>query len=101
MLDRPASPCDPPRDGDQGSHGSGSLAMAQAHPRPVLRRSVRGITRLRRWTRRPVLDRLQLYLIAWREALDPERAVWIAEAKRSVADGTAAAEAWTVDDLRA
>ena len=67
---------------------------------PVLRRAVRGITRLRRWTRRPVLDRLQFHLIAWREALDPETAVWIAEAKRSVADGTAAAEAWTVDDLR-
>jgi hypothetical protein len=67
---------------------------------PVLRRGVRGITRLPRWTRRPFLDRLQLHMIAWREALDPATAAWIEEAKRSVADGTAAAEAWTADDLR-
>ena len=67
---------------------------------PVLRRAVRGITRLRRWTGRPLFDRLQLHLIAWREALDPATAAWIEEAKRSVADGTAAERAWTPDDLR-
>jgi hypothetical protein len=67
---------------------------------PVLRRGVRGITRLQGWTKRPVLDRLQLHMIAWREALDPATAAWIEEAKRSVADGTAAERAWTADDLR-
>jgi hypothetical protein len=67
---------------------------------PVLRRAVRGITRLRRWTRRPVLDRLQLHLIAWRDALDPATIAWIEEARRSVADGSAAKRAWTADDLR-
>jgi hypothetical protein len=66
---------------------------------PVLARAVRGITRVRRWTG-PALDRLHLHLIAWRSALDPETAIWIEEAKRSVTDGTAAAEAWTADDLR-
>lgn len=67
---------------------------------PALRRGVRGITRLQRWTRKPVFDRLQLHMIAWREALDPATAAWIEEAKRSVADGTAAERAWTADDLR-
>ena len=66
---------------------------------PALGAAVRGITRVRRWSG-PALDRLQLHLIAWRTALDPETAVWIEEAKRSVADGTAASEAWTADDLR-
>lgn len=65
---------------------------------PVLASAVRGITRLRRWT--TALDRLQLHLIAWRSALDPATAVWIEEAKRSVADGRAAARAWSPDDLR-
>ncbi|HEV8624128.1 MAG TPA: hypothetical protein VG034_06705 [Acidimicrobiia bacterium] len=67
---------------------------------PVLRWGVRGITRLPRWTRSPLLDRLQLHMIAWREALDPATAAWIEEAKRSVADGSAAERAWTTDDLR-
>ena len=65
---------------------------------PVLGGAVRGITRLRRWT--TALDRLQLHLIAWREALDPASAAWIEEAKRSAADGSAAERAWTTDDLR-
>ncbi len=67
---------------------------------PVLRSAVKVTTRLRRWTSRPVLDRLQLHLIAWREALDPAAAAWIEEAKRSAADGSAAERAWTTDDLR-
>ena len=66
---------------------------------PVLRLA-QGITRLRRRMDRPVLDRLQLHLIAWREALDPASAAWIEEAKRSAADGSAAERAWTTDDLR-
>jgi hypothetical protein len=67
---------------------------------PVLRGAVKGITRLQGMTGRPVLDRLQLHLIAWREALDPASAAWIEEAKRSAADGSAAERAWTTDDLR-
>jgi hypothetical protein len=67
---------------------------------PVLRAAVQGITRLRRRMDRPVLQRLQLHLIAWREALDPASAAWIEEAKRSAADGSAAERAWTTDDLR-
>ena len=67
---------------------------------PVLRVAVQGVTRFRRRTDRPVLDRLQLHLIAWREALDPASAAWIEEAKRSAADGSAAERAWTTDDLR-
>lgn len=66
---------------------------------PVLRAADRGVARARRWSG-PALDRLQLRLKLWRTALDPATAVWIEEAKRSVADGTAAAEAWTADDLR-
>lgn len=65
---------------------------------PVLGVVVRGITRVRQWT--TALDRLQLHLIAWRDALDPATAAWIEEAKRSVADGSAAERAWTPDDLR-
>jgi hypothetical protein len=49
---------------------------------------------------RPGLDRLQLHLIAWREALDPASAAWIEEAKRSAADASAAERSWTTDDLR-
>ena len=67
---------------------------------PVLRGAVTGITRLQRWAGRPSLDRLQLHLIAWREALDPATAAWIEEAKRSAADGGASDRAWTTDDLR-
>jgi hypothetical protein len=67
---------------------------------PVLRGAVRGTTRLRRRIGGRVLDRLELHLIAWREALDPATAAWIEEAKRSAADGSAAERAWTTDDLR-
>ena len=67
---------------------------------PVLRVAVASITGVRRRTRRPALDRLQLHLIAWREALDPASAAWIEEAQRSAADGSAAERAWTTDDLR-
>jgi hypothetical protein len=67
---------------------------------PVLRVAVQGFTRLRRRIDRAVLDRLQLHLIAWREALDPASAAWIEEAKRSAADGSATERAWTTDDLR-
>jgi len=61
---------------------------------------VKGLTRLQGMAGRPVFDRLQLHLIAWREALDPATAAWIEEAKRSAADGGAAERAWTTDDLR-
>jgi len=55
---------------------------------PVLRLAVQGVTWLRRRIDRPGLDRLQLHLIAWREALDPASAAWIEEAKRAAADGS-------------
>jgi hypothetical protein len=66
---------------------------------PVLRAAERGLGRARRWSG-PALDRLQLRLKLWRTALDPATAAWIEEAKRSVEDGSAAARAWTADDLR-
>jgi hypothetical protein len=66
---------------------------------PVLGAAERGVASARRWSG-PALDRLQLRLKVWRTALDPATAVWIEEAKRSVEDGSAAARAWTADDLR-
>lgn len=47
----------------------------------------------------PRLDRLQLQMIAWREALDPVTAAWIEEAKRS-SPTEAPPSGWTPEDLR-
>jgi hypothetical protein len=98
VLDRPAAPCDPRGMAIKVPMDPAAWRWRRRVLVPLLAGAVRRITRVRRWT--TALDRLQLHLIAWRTALDPATAVWIEEAKRSVANGTAAAEAWTADDLR-
>jgi CRISPR/Cas system-associated protein Csm6 len=45
-------------------------------------------------------DHLQLRARAWRLALDPQTRTWLAETKRSVADGSAKQAAASEEDVQ-
>ena len=50
---------------------------------------------------RGALDQAQLRVHAWRLAVDPATSAWVAEARASVGDGSAARDSVGVDELRA
>ena len=92
-------PCQPHRVVSKASKASTPQPDWRQALVPVLRVAGRAVTWARHWSG-SALDRLQLRLKVWELALDPATAEWIAEAKRSVDDGSAHARAWSADDLR-